>query len=46
MIMPFSVSAHNIQSAVDKARNYIKEQENEEGRKIRHKMEIVKIEKE
>ena len=46
MLMLFYVLAHNIQSAVDKAKNYIKEQENEDGRKFRHKIEIVKIEKE
>jgi len=46
MILPFYIQAHNIQSAYSKAVNYIKEEENENGRKIRHKMEIVKIEKE
>ena len=45
MIMPFYIQAHSIQSAYSKAVNYIKEEENENGRKIRHKMEIVKIEK-
>ena len=40
MIMPFYVEGKSIQSAYSKAREYIKEH------KIKHKVEIVKIEKE